>query len=384
MSEDLKNSYGYNTKFLKQHTEIIELESGNAKIALAPAWQGRVMTSSAEGDNGLSFGWINHSLIESGEKVKHINAYGGEERFWLGPEGGQFSLFFQRGTEFIFENWQTPSFIDSEPYLVTRENDTSVVFSHDAEFYNYSGTRFRIGVEREVTILGPGIVKRLTGTDPGDSGFVAYRSDNRIINRGQEKWDKSGGLISVWMLGMLNPSPGVIVVAPVAEGNISETGPVVNADYFGQIPADRLRVTEKHIFFAADGKSRGKIGIPPRRSLGVIGSYDSDNNSLTLLICQKPGKDDQFVNSAWELQDDPFSGDAINSYNDGPLEDGTQMGPFYELESSSPALSLGPGESFTYTQYTIHFISSPEVIEAVSTRILGIGTEEIKGALKLK
>ena len=54
------------------------------------------MTSSSDGENGLSYGWINHDLIGSGEIKKQINAVGGEERFWLGPEGGQFSIFFKK------------------------------------------------------------------------------------------------------------------------------------------------------------------------------------------------------------------------------------------------------------------------------------------------
>ena len=46
----------------------------------------------------------------------------------------------------------------------------------------------------------------------------------------------------------------------------------------------------------------------------------------------------------------------INSYNDGPTEDGGKpLGPFYELETSSPALSLNAGESGTHIQRTFHF-----------------------------
>ena len=53
-----------------------------------PAYQGRVMTSTAEGDGGMSFGWINNELIDSNREEEHFHAFGGEERFWLGPEGG--------------------------------------------------------------------------------------------------------------------------------------------------------------------------------------------------------------------------------------------------------------------------------------------------------
>jgi hypothetical protein len=102
-----------------------------------------------------------------------------------------------------------------------------------------------------------------------------------------------------------------------------------------------------------DGKSRGKIGINQQRATGVLGSYDSDNKALTFLFCRVPETRSDYVNSSWEIQKDPFSGDVYNSYNDGPLADGSQMGPFYELETSSPAARLKPGESITHDQITV-------------------------------
>ena len=71
------------------------------------------MTSTATGDEGTSYGWINYEHIESGKTVPQINVYGGEERFWLGPEGGQFSIFFKPGSKFDFAQWQTPAVIDT-------------------------------------------------------------------------------------------------------------------------------------------------------------------------------------------------------------------------------------------------------------------------------
>ena len=38
----------------------------------------------------------------------HFNNYGGEERFWLGPEGGQFSLWFAPGAKQDLDHWLTP------------------------------------------------------------------------------------------------------------------------------------------------------------------------------------------------------------------------------------------------------------------------------------
>ena len=56
MATDSTKQYGFNRDFLKKHTTILELRNGNSAITLAPSWQARVMTSTAEGDKGYSFG----------------------------------------------------------------------------------------------------------------------------------------------------------------------------------------------------------------------------------------------------------------------------------------------------------------------------------------
>ena len=61
----VKGIYAYDAEFLKKHTEkTIELknEEGNAKLILSADYQGRVMTSTGEGDSGTSYGWINYNL----------------------------------------------------------------------------------------------------------------------------------------------------------------------------------------------------------------------------------------------------------------------------------------------------------------------------------
>ncbi len=323
MAIERTKQYGYNRDFLKQYSKIIELRNGNSAIAVVPAWQGRVMTSTSEGDSGFSFGWINHELIASGEIKPHINAFGGEERLWLGPEGGQFSLFFKKGKSFVFEDWQTPAFIDTDPYELINSNDTSLLFTHDVETENYNGTEFRFRLEREIVLLSAERTKAETGIAVEGLNCVAYLTENKIINKGEKQWVKETGLLSVWMLGMYNPAPSVIVVIPIKPGDENVLGPKVNDNYFGKISPDRLAVKGDHVFLKADGRSRGKIGIPPLRATGTMGSYDSENKILTLLLCRLPEGKNEYVNSAWEIQKNPYSGDALNSYNDGPLEDGS-------------------------------------------------------------
>ena len=378
MVTDSTKQYGYNRDFLKKHTNIIELKNGESAVTLVPAWQGRVMTSTAEGDNGFSFGWVNHELISSGKILPHINAFGGEERLWLGPEGGQFSIFFSKGKLFTFDNWQTPPFLDTTPFETVLTNDSSALFGSDIATENYSGFIFKLRIEREVTLLPEKEILSQTKIDVKGLKCVSYRSENRIINKGTSGWKKETGLLSIWMLGMYNPSPSVVIVIPVKSGDEKLLGVMVNDNYFGKISGDRLKVSGNHIFLRADGKSRGKIGIPPLRASGIMGSYDSDNKILTLLVCRMAEGKSDYVNSSWKIQDDPYSGDALNSYNDGPLADGTQMGPFYELETSSPAIELKPGESLSHIQFTIHLTGDPEKLDKVARKILGVSLEEIK------
>jgi hypothetical protein len=126
-----EGSFGYDLEFLKKHQESLILKKDDAIVLIAPNYQGRVMTSSSTGLDGKSYGWINYGLIESGENAAHFNNFGGEERFWLGPEGGQYSIYFPPGAEFIFDNWQVPAPIDSEPFELIESNDTIAIFRHD-------------------------------------------------------------------------------------------------------------------------------------------------------------------------------------------------------------------------------------------------------------
>ena len=79
-----KGTYPQDTEFLRKHVDLIELTgSGQARVAVAPAYQGRVMTSSLDGET--SFGWLNKAFIDSGNDDPIFNNYGGEDRLWLGP-----------------------------------------------------------------------------------------------------------------------------------------------------------------------------------------------------------------------------------------------------------------------------------------------------------
>ena len=172
---------------------------------------------------------------------------------------------------------------------------------------------------------------------------MAFESDNRISNAGQNAWKKETGLLSVWILGMFTPSPSVTIVVPIKPGPESELGVKVTSYYFGSHPAGSIESEGKPGLSRCDGKYRSKIGINPKRSKGVLGAYDADNQVLTIVQFDQPAGVTDYVNSLWKSRTILYGGDVANSYNDGPPSPGAKpLGPFFEMESSSPRRQSRP------------------------------------------
>ncbi len=370
--------------FLRQHSEVVLLEDGSgARVAVAPTYQGRVMTSTTGGPDGPSFGWIGRAAIAAGTKQPHMNVFGGEDRFWLGPEGGKFALFFAPGNPFDLDHWQTPEPFDWGPWDISSQSSTQVTLRKHMSVVNYSGARFDLDVDRTVRLLTQGEAAKLIGASAGGPlRVVAFESSNTVVNAGTTAWQPETGLLSVWILGQFTPSPKTTIAIPFTPGPESTAGPVVNDRYFGAVPGDRLTTGDDVIFFKGDGESRGKIGLSPRRALDVAGSYDAVSGVLTLVQYSPSRGGTRYVNSVWDPGADPYAGDVINSYNDGPAAPGKPpLGPFYELETSSPALALGPGERYTHVHRTIHAKGPDADLDPVARATLRASLEQIRSAL---
>jgi len=373
------NTYKADVDFLHDHElQLIELSApdGPAKVLLSVDYQGRVLTSTSSGDQGTSYGWLNYDLISSGEKNKQFNPIGGEERFWLGPEGGQYSLYFHQGDSFTIKNWQVPPVVDTEAFKVAEINSSSATFSRLASLTNYSGSVFDVSIERKISLLNKSNLESELGTEfPEGLKYVGYQSDNKIRNAGSGDWKKESGLLSIWLLGMFTPSDQTIVIIPFKP--LANSKDLITTSYFGEVPAERLSIEDSVLFFTCDGRYRSKIGVSPIIAKPMSASFDFQRNVLTVTRFEVLSEA-AYVNSKWEIQDAPYKGDAVNSYNDGPLADGTQLGPFYELESSSPALALKAGESGTFRQVTCHFEGDFEKLNDLSKKILGVDLNTIK------
>lgn len=374
-----RDSFRDVVSFVDQHSHLIFLSNGSAEIAVWPAMQGRVLTSTASGEDGHSFGWYNRELIGSGRAQPHFNAVGGEDRLWLGPEGGQFSIFFAPGAPFDLAHWYTPAPFDTEPFDIVEQTGSLVSFRKALDLTNYSGTRFQVRIDREVRLLSTGRVWGDLGVPPvGGVQVVGFESENRLTNLAAQPMKRATGLLSLWVLGQFQASAKSTIVLPIRSGSQAQLGIPVTTDYFGAVPPDRIKIAPNAVFFKADAGYRSKLGLSPARAEGVLGSYDPANHALTVVQYSRPRQPASYVNSAWKLQTDPYRGDVANCYNDGvPSPGKPPLGHFYEMESSSPAVELAHGQSVEHTQRTIHLVGTQEQLDGIAQAVLGVSLKDV-------
>jgi hypothetical protein len=375
--------YGTVRDFLVAHTNVVELTGENGeRVAICPEYQGRVMTSTCEDLKGRSFGWVNTDFITRGEPDKHFNNYGGEDRLWLGPEGGPYSLWFAPGAEQSLANWITPAALNDGPFkVVSGKDEPHYRLSRQMTFTNAARAQFNLEVAREIRLQKAHHFRELFGSDAHAAltggrplKLVGFQTINTITNRGPAM-TREKGLVSIWSLGQFPAAARTYIIVPYKPGDQSQLGPIVNSDYFSQVPPDRLRVGPQAVWFMGDGKFRSKIGISQPRAKNVIGSIDLVQGILTLVHFSMPADPMGFsyVNNMWGKQKEPYRGDVVNSYNDGPPEPGAAaLGGFYELESLSPAAQLPTGKSLTHTQTTFHIVGDAVSLSRVAKAALGV------------
>jgi hypothetical protein len=372
-SSEPNTSFAADVEFLKERAELVVLTAAHGGcIAVSPAYQARVMTSAVSA-TGKSLGWVNRAHISSGQTGTPFDNYGGEDRFWLGPEGGQFSVFFAPGAPFELPYWQTPNGFQEGSWAIAAQGDSFVSFQRSFSVKNASGTDFDVAVNRRLELLDAAGVSHALGLAlPAQLQWVAFQSHNQLRNAGTRAWNEQTGLLSIWSLGMFVPADDTWVIAPFERLG---QGPIVSSDYFGALPSERLRIDEAHgvVTFLADGKYRSKIGLSQSRSRPIAASYTRSEKRLSIIrysVAQAPSP---YVNSRWETQAEPFAGDLFNSYNHGTLEVGQLADVrFYELESSSPGALLEPGQALSHEHQTFHFLGEEAALDSIATRVLGV------------
>jgi hypothetical protein len=375
-----KGTFGYDLNYLSDKDSLIILKSPDdqAQVILSEKYQGKVFTSTANGLDGNSLGFVNYKVFDSGQIDEHMNGYGGENRFWLGPEGGQYSIYFEPGKEQIYDNWHTPKSIDTEEWNIESATSTEMLLTKDITVKNYQGTTLNLFVDRKILLLSEEEITTKLGIQlPEGVNSVAYTTHNKITNKNDFEWTDKTGTICIWMLDMFNPSDSAVTIVPYNSGDEPKLGAVATTDYFGEIPSDYLKVENDILYLKTDGKYRSKIGMNPKRTKGIAGNYDPITKRLTIITFDvEPNS--VYLNQEWNTKKNPLVGDALNAYNDGPLEDGSIMGPFLELESCSPAAFLKPGESLSHRHNVFHFVGKEAELSLIAEKLLGLNLEKVK------
>jgi Family of unknown function (DUF6786) len=380
-------SFGEDVALLAERGEPVVLRSGDgaARALVAPLYQGRVLTSTLEGEQGASLGWVQRAQVRSGARTPHMCVWGGEDRYWVGPEGGQHGIYFAPGAPFEFERWQVPEAIDWGAWEVSEAHEDRVRLHQRALFVNRSGARFDAALQREVRLLERREVAALLGVElDARARMVAFQSDNELENVGSEPWTRKHGLLSIWILGMFPASASCTLAVPFQKGSERDLGPIVRSDYFNLPGADRLAVDRRKaaLFFRGDGRLRCKLGVPRPRARPWLGAWDAESEVLTLVHYDLAAEGSEYVDSRWMEHRDPYDGDVVNVYNDGPPDANTAaMGSFYELETSSAVHPLAPGEHLRHVHRTIHLNGPESALDRVAQAALGVRLEEIRAAL---
>jgi len=133
------------------------------------------------------------------------------------------------------------------------------------------------------------------------------------------------------------------------------------------------------MYYRADANYFNKIGTLPENTLPYFGSYSPELNRLTVVKFSF-NNDTDYVNSHEKFIENQLGGDVINVFNDGVWGDIGPFGPFYELETSSPAKALKVGESMSHTHETYHFEGSKEDLNRISVDVFGVALETVEKA----
>src|SRR3972149_6227009 len=148
-------SYPEGRDLIVRHARVVELGDGEgALVAICPEWQGRVMTSTCGGEDGPSFGFVNRAFIEAGKLDPRLNNYGAEDRMWLSPEGGPFSLWFKPGAEQTMETRPTPPALNEGAFKITSGRDDPYYrLARRMKCQNASGAEFDLAVPPDARLL---------------------------------------------------------------------------------------------------------------------------------------------------------------------------------------------------------------------------------------
>ncbi len=380
-SEADKWKFGMDLSFLEKYAEgAIVLGEGESYVAISPKLQGRVMTSTLGGDEGYSIGWINRDLIASGNSETHLKNFGGEDRLWIGPEGTELSVFFGAGDLFVGDNWRIPADLSKEPWELKARTNFQARLEKEANLENARGEKFKVRAMREISYISKANAAKILGVEiPESVRMVAFQSLNRITNLSEKTWSAETGILNLSVMSCFHANASTYAFIPYNPGAPEKIGGIIKDPYNESVGGDRLSIAPDYVRMRVDGTKLGEITMNPNRSKGIIGSYDSERNILTVITYIRPASPKKYLPANWRRTNDLFEGDALSVFNNGPAHQGTfKADKFYETSTYSPAIALEPGKSQLHVQRIFHFEGSEYELGLLSEKLLGIPMSKLR------
>ncbi|MFC3120699.1 DUF6786 family protein [Agaribacter flavus] len=374
--------YSNDLLLLNKHFEPVELTNTHGKVIVLPELQGRVMVGafSLEPQHSLydqSIGWIHREYLTT----KHTNpnqAIGGSTRLWFAPEKGPHAIFFAPEHAQVPENIRVPDAISMDEYEVLAKNNSEVSMRSQAKILSHSNFVFEIEVLRTITLFDETQILQSLEIEALDGiHVVGYQAKTQISNIGADDWSPDTGMLSIWDLSAFAPSDKTTVIMPF-KGKLKQP-----TTYFNDNVPTHFHIANNKLYYRADAKHMNKIGIPIENTLPYLGSYDAVRNLLTIVTFSFNQEDKYYNNSVWfEEGYEPYNGEAINLFNDGPLDDQPPFGPFYELETSSSAKPLKAGASQQHIHRVYHLTGQRKALNKVSLAVLGVNLDTVEAVFK--
>jgi len=351
---------------------LLEGKQKNKKVIVSPSLVGRVLGSTVGGKQGNILGWINQEAIEKGPVDPVFNNFGGEERFWFAPEGGQFGLNMGKHIS-SWQHYNVQHAFTRQPFKVVAANKKSINMQSKMKLTNAAGTQFVMDVDRTVHIL-EACPYTLGLGDKTD--FVGFETVNVTTNAAKTPVLPQKGALGMFCLTQFLAHPHLVIIVPFRPGSVNKLGPAVRKEYFkdfclnGKLPSHRYHIDKNFALMKADGKVRGKFGVGRTRAVPRLASINLKTNELIIVDCDFY-PELQYAGSYWHKMKDPYDGDVVSVSYEGPMENG-QPGKAYELETLSPALFLRPGQSFSHRNRIFHIFASAKTLDSICQKYLGV------------
>ena len=325
-------SYHDALDYLAQKTSVIELyDQLGGRVAVCPEWNGKVLTSTYDGLDGDSFGYVNVQAIDT----DCFEDFGGEDQWTISPL--------------------------IHPFAVESIQENKAVLQRTLQMNDANGTSVEFHLSRSISLLSRKKIGALFDDAVADAlahedvSVVGFRTENTV--RSQER-----AHVASRLRGMFNANPHTfVIVSTPPEDSASEPFPA-EFDYLGGSPHGRVRHLSQALLIRGDGHGRCQTTIPFSAAPPIFGAVELRFGTLTLWTFDLPGDSEE---------------DIIRIYNSGRSHiDELDWSAYYEMNCFSATQLLQPEHSLQYSQYTLHLNAENETLGNLVQQIFDVPLEQ--------